>query len=393
MIVRPGAKGFDLEEALKLYFWRAGYFAVRGVPYRLEGEDVTDVDLWLYERPAALTRRRLIVDAKNRRSPKVAERLIWTKGLQAALRIDDAIVATTDTRLSARRLAKSMGITLLDGNAVSKLLQSQSLKDAQSLRTEELDVAVRSVDKDRRSNDWRDQLLAARSSLISGFGVQSTNACLAAAHFFAEQAILAHPASNQAQAALRVCFHVSALAAISLDFMLADELFRPREDRKLSVTRAIRFGEAELSSSLSTIKAALGLARSYAPNGAAVSKQIEHAFYADAGKIPAEIIAEYSSRLGSSDQLFNVAREVEEASSALQLPSYDELGSEAKAFVGVVLDFNGVSREKFAKSWPRGSSGPFNQARADPQSLEDTGDLFYDDAKDEVSASASKRRD
>ena len=74
---RPGGKGFDLEEALKVYFWQAGYFVVRGIPYRLNGEDVTDIDLWLYERPAASTRRRLIVDIKNRKSPKASERIIW----------------------------------------------------------------------------------------------------------------------------------------------------------------------------------------------------------------------------------------------------------------------------------------------------------------------------
>ena len=69
-------KGPNLEEVLRAYFWQAGYFVVRGIPYRLDGEAVTDVDLWLYERPTALTRRRLIVDVKNRRSPRVSERLI-----------------------------------------------------------------------------------------------------------------------------------------------------------------------------------------------------------------------------------------------------------------------------------------------------------------------------
>src|SRR5215217_5274201 len=125
---RPGGKGFDLEEALKVYFWQAGYFVVRGIPYRIDGEDVTDIDLWLYERPAASTRRRLIVDIKNRRSPRAAERIIWTKGLQAALAVDGAIVATTDRRPSTRKLSKALNVTLLDGDAVSKLTKSEILK-------------------------------------------------------------------------------------------------------------------------------------------------------------------------------------------------------------------------------------------------------------------------
>jgi len=123
---RTAGKGPELEEALKAYFWRAGYFVVRGVPYRVGDDDVTDIDLWLYERPAALTRRRLIVDAKNKQRPKSAERIIWSNGLRDALQVDGAIVATTDQRDSARRLAKHVGVTLLDGDAVTKLLQAKS---------------------------------------------------------------------------------------------------------------------------------------------------------------------------------------------------------------------------------------------------------------------------
>src|SRR6478752_4141986 len=100
---KRGSKGTDLEETLKVYFWQAGYFAVRGVPFRLDDEDITDVDLWLYERPAALTRRRLLVDAKNKKVPRAAERLVWAKGLQSALGVDGAIVASTDRRTSSRR--------------------------------------------------------------------------------------------------------------------------------------------------------------------------------------------------------------------------------------------------------------------------------------------------
>ena len=41
-LARSGGKGFDLEEALRAYFWHAGYFVVRGLPYRADGDDVTD---------------------------------------------------------------------------------------------------------------------------------------------------------------------------------------------------------------------------------------------------------------------------------------------------------------------------------------------------------------
>jgi hypothetical protein len=247
-VPQSGGKGLDLEEALKAYFWQAGYFVVRGIPYRLEGEDVTDIDLWLYERPAALTRRRLIVDVKNRRSPKVSERIIWSKGLQTALGVDGAIVATTDKRPSARRLSKALNVTLLDGDAVTKLTQSERLKETGQLRSEEFDNAVKRVDEGRRSVEWRQNLNDARASLISGMGVQSTNKSLTVGAFFAEQTLSAHPRSEQAQVALRLVYLTSALAAISLDYVLADQAFRSQDDRRLSIINSIRFGQSETRS-------------------------------------------------------------------------------------------------------------------------------------------------
>jgi hypothetical protein len=58
------------------------------------------------------------------------------------------------------------------------------------------------------------------------------------------------------------------------------------------------------------------------------------------------------SRVSASDALFNVAREIDRASSSIELPSYDQMSSEAKSLLGVFLDFNGISREKIAAAWP-----------------------------------------
>jgi len=374
-LARPGGKGLDLEEVLKAYFWQAGYFVVRGIPFRLDGDDVTDIDLWLYERPAALTRRRLIVDVKNRRSPKVSERIIWTSGLQAALGVDGAIVATTDKRASARSLAKPLNIILLDGDAIAKLTHSEQLKNTGQLRSEEFDNAVKRIDEGRRSVEWRQNLRDARASLISGMGVQSANRNLAASAFFAEQALSAQPRSEQAQLAVRLVYLTSALTAISLDFALADQAFRSQEERRQSIISGIRFGDAAGVATLSTVRAAVGLARKYAENGPAVAKQIEYGFNGEAERIPAEIIADYVSRISASDTLFNVAREIEKASSSVELPSYDEMSSEAKSLLGAFLDFNGVSRERIAAAWPRDVSAKKSRISATPAAA---GPLFIE---------------
>jgi hypothetical protein len=373
-LTRPGGKGLELEETLRAYFWQAGYFVLRGVPFRLDEDDVTDVDLWLYERPAALTRRRLIVDAKNRRSPKVSERLIWTKGLQAAPGVDGAIVATTDRRISAKKLSKMLNVTLLDGEAVAKLIHSEKLKRPAQLRSEEIDSAVKRIDEARRSSDWRQTLQGARASIIGGMGVESTNKGLAASAFFADQVVSAHPGSAQAGTALRLFYHTSALAAISLDYMLADDPFQSQDMRRRTIIASLRFGSPEAAAGIPLIRAAVGLARTYSENGPAVAKQIEYGFYKDAHRIPAEIIADYVARVSTSDALFNVAREIELAATTIELRSYDELSIEAKSLLGVFLDFHGIPREKIATAWPRSSMIP-NESR-DREARPEAGPLF-----------------
>jgi hypothetical protein len=384
-----GGKGLELEEALRAYFWQAGYFVVRGIPYRLDGEFVTDIDLWLYERPAALTRRRLIVDARNRRSPKVSERIIWTKGLAAALGVDGAIVATTDKRPSARRLSKALSVTLLDGDAVTKLTQSERLRNTGQLRSDEFDKAVKRIDESRRSAEWRENLHIARASLITGMGVQSTNTNLLAAFFFAEQVLAAHPRSEQAQWALRLLYLTSALAAISLDYVLADQAFRSQNDRQQSIINSLRFGQSEAVAALPIVRAAIGLVRKYVENGTAAAKQIEYGFYGEADRIPAEIIADYVSRISGSDALFNVAREIERASSSIDLPSYDQMSNEAKSLLGIFLDFNGISREKIATAWPNDPKAvPADGAEKAP---DEAGSLFAESGEKGAPSSTEDR--
>lgn len=97
MAKAPGAKGYELEEILRLYFLQSGLFAVRSVPIVVRGEELTDIDLWLYERPSGSMRRRLLVDAKLKAKPKAAERLLWAKGAQRSLGLDGAYVARSES--------------------------------------------------------------------------------------------------------------------------------------------------------------------------------------------------------------------------------------------------------------------------------------------------------
>ena len=148
MIKRPGTdKGGMTEEKLAAHFRDAGFFAARGVPFRHDDEDVTDVDVWLYERGAGTERRRFIVDAKNKARPRFVERLFWTSGARDALGIDGAYVASSGIRDATRRLAKRLYITVIELQSLAVEESALSLR----LTREELGILVAEADRQRDS--------------------------------------------------------------------------------------------------------------------------------------------------------------------------------------------------------------------------------------------------
>ncbi|RWC38432.1 MAG: hypothetical protein EOS28_29900 [Mesorhizobium sp.] len=66
MATASGAKGLKTEELVRAYFLRAGFFVMRGIKLRHDGVELTDIDMWVYERSATLARRRTIIDIKDK---------------------------------------------------------------------------------------------------------------------------------------------------------------------------------------------------------------------------------------------------------------------------------------------------------------------------------------
>src|SRR5690606_12048763 len=152
-MAKTGEKGYLLEELLRAYFLRAGMYAVRGVPLLLEGGDLTDVDVWLYERPTGSFRRRQIVDAKSKLKPKAIERLLWTKGLVELFQVDGAYVATTDNRPILKDISSRLVVSVLDGADLKRMAESEKVLFVDRLSEEELDKAIKAVDKGRRNKN------------------------------------------------------------------------------------------------------------------------------------------------------------------------------------------------------------------------------------------------
>lgn len=342
------AKGFAIEEALRIHFARQGIFAVRSVPYRLEGDDVTDIDLWLYEGHGTTARRRTIVDIKYKRSPQAAERLIWTKGLQTALGVEAALIATTDRRLATQRLARSLKVGLIDFAPFNELVNA--LGQEQTLLQSEFENSIRNADSARKTTEWRDTVASLTGSLLTGLGFASSNRALITLARIYDDASSSPPTSDRAQTGGRIIYYAAAIAAISLDYALSDSAYRSKNDRVSQVINGLRFG-GDANAAMGRVRAGSALIEKYLPNGRQLAKTVESAFLAEAENLPAEIVAEYVSRGLTSDTLFQPSLALLNAALSKRLPTYDELPTGAKGLISVFLDFSEISREAFAKLW------------------------------------------
>ncbi|MCT8285835.1 hypothetical protein NYQ43_09020 [Xanthomonas translucens pv. translucens] len=342
-------KGAVLEEVLRNYFLKSGFYVVRGVPFRLAEDDATDVDLWLYERPTGSSRRVQICDIKYKQRPKAVERILWTSGLARALTVDGAYVATTDKRQALQPLARRLDLHLIDGNDIQRIQDSQSLSDVVRISDEQLLEKIRVVEVSamtRRLQDARSDIL---SALAEGFGDKSSVRSLEAFSNLADLAVKSRPDSEQARLAVRLAYLAASVLCVSLDYVSVQSALKPIEERRAMVMNAIRMGALASEEGKNSLHLALALIGKYSPGGHAAAQALERALKSDLDQIPAEVIADQATRLIKSDQLFAVAKEFEAACYSPNFIDFDAFNVSSKSMLGALLDYSDVDRSVFAR--------------------------------------------
>jgi len=347
----PPPKGAVLEEVLRAYFLRAGFFVIRGVPFRFADEDLTDVDLWLYERPTGTSRRVQICDIKYKQRPKAVERIFWTSGLADALDVDGAYVATTDKRKSLRSVAEKLDLQLIDGTDIQRIQNSQAVLYPERIGDEQLFHELQAVDKQGRSKSLQDARADILSSLSEGFGAASAVRALEGFSRLAEAVVSYHPESDAARAAARLAYLAAAIACESLDYVSVGAAFRTIEERRDLMLNAVRMGALADDEGQHALRIAIALVEKYAPGGRATATAVEAGLKKDLERIPAEIVADQAVRLLKADQLFLVGRELEMAAYYAALPPFDHLSVATKSMLGALLDYARVDRQRFASAW------------------------------------------
>ena len=332
-------KGAELEELVRAYFARQGFFVLRAVPYRFEGEDVTDLDVWLYSRQAASARIRGIVDVKNKRSPKAFERVLWVKGVQAALNFDRAIIATTDTNPKLAKYAQSQKIAVLSKNFLERL--GKKLDTDKRLTLEQFTALVQSYPDHKQDGDWLRVLGEAKSAVASLSGFPAFNKIMISFRFFAERAEVR---MQHREVAVRCALMTSGLACIALDSALERFVFENGDGRFDGLVEGVTYGDTGDGRVKMSIDMALSALSEGMQNGKAIAAQARAQLSKRLSEVRADVIAEHFMREHNAQHLFCVGKELDEAAHAIPLANSGPLSLEARAILGVFADFVGVKR-------------------------------------------------
>lgn len=333
------SKGAALEELVRAYFSKQGFYVLRSVPYRFDNEDVTDIDAWLYSRQAASARIRGIVDVKNKRSPKAFERVLWVKGLQAALNCDRAVIATTDANSTLTKFAQSQKIAVLSKSFLERLEKKLDIENRLTL--EEFTELVQSYPAQKQDGDWLRVLGDAKSAVASLSGFPAFNKAMFAFRFFAERAEVR---MQHREIALRCALMTAGLSCIALDSALEQFVFEDGEQRFSGLIDGITYGDTGDGRVKKSIDIALSALSEGMQNGRTIAAQAREQLNKRLSELRADVIGEYFMREHNAQHLFGAAKELDEAAHAKPSIESISLSFEARSILGVFADFIGVKR-------------------------------------------------
>lgn len=334
-------KGYQMEELLRRYFIRAGYFTVRGVPFVYEGFEVTDIDIWLYDRPSSVSRHRIIVDTKNKSTPKAIERIFWTKGLKEVLGIEQAIVATTDKRAAVSDFGKEQDVLILDGSFLDKLGKSSEAFEKR-LTEEQFIELLGTYRPTREGGDWKGRYKGSKRPLARELGYNAINSWLIEARFFAEQS---HLVVTHREVALRMLYMFISFIAIAFDFVMKDLAFAESPAKFAAINDGLRHGSQGAMGTKRVLELATGLIDQYAPEQRTLAPRIRERLGKELDAIPTKILAEYFVKQSVLHELFAVAKELEAAAYNAVFVPPQALTPATKGIIGVLLDYWEMNRK------------------------------------------------
>lgn len=336
-------KGETAEEVMLEYFLTLGYFAVRGIQLQHNDSSVTDVDLWLYSRVSPMSRLRINVDIKDKKSPKAMERIFWAAGVQKAFDLEQCIVATSDSRRDVMEWGKQHGVTVLNGNLLRQLKGRGT--NGQRLFEEELRAECAAVDH----QDWYARLVAAKSTLLAALNFDGCNRLLDDVSFFLTAA-MEEPKS--AQVAVRLAYATVSYFLVCVDFTMGEFVSESQEQKQRALESGLMFGRLGQDGLDGILEISASLLSAHTGNRIG-SPALRQLVLESASQLGVHILSQHYASPQVSQRLFDSARAFDRAAYARNHVPPDDLAAPQKSDLAVLLDFRRLGRKDFFEATSR----------------------------------------
>lgn len=337
-------KGPKMEELLRSYFLKSGYYVVRGVPFVYEGFDVTDIDLWLYSRTSSVSREVALVDAKNKKTPQAIERIFWVQGLRIATKATNAIVATTEKRQEVKDFGRDLGVLVLDGSFLGRLAHTDE-PNATRLSDEEFFARINEYSLSKLDGDWRGRIVLSKSLLAKSLSFDSCNEWLGQGKFFAEQSVTK---GAQRETTLRCLYLVCSFVAIAIDYCMKELSFHEQSERSALIKDGFTYGSRGSSGLKKVLNVAMGLVEEHANDGPAISREVRTSVEKQLAQLNTAILGDFFSKNEVARTLFTVAKEFEQLAMARDFTSHEAASVELRSVLFCLLDYWGIDRVMFS---------------------------------------------
>ncbi|HEI8498634.1 TPA: hypothetical protein SLE51_003125 [Proteus mirabilis] len=334
-----------MEELLRSYFIKAGYYVIRGVPFSYEGFDVTDIDLWLYSRTSSVSREITLVDAKNKKTPQAIERIFWVQGLRIATKATNAIVATTDRRQEVKDFGRKLDVLVLDGNFLTKLANSDS-PNINRLSDEEFFTKIDDYSLSKLDGNWRGRILSSKGLLAKPLSFDSCNEWISHGKFFAEQSITQE---IQHETALRCLYLICSFISISIDYCMKELSFLDQPERNILIKDGFTYGSRGSSGMKKILDISMRLVEEHANDGLAISQQVRLNVENQLSQLNTTILGDFFSKNDVAMTLFSVAKEFEHLAMSRDFLSHKTASSNLRSILFCLLDYWEIDRVMFSK--------------------------------------------
>ncbi len=339
--LKKANKGAMAEEALRHYFLSLGFFVARGVKFHFQGYEITDIDLWLYNKETTLTRDIINVDIKNKKTPQAIERIFWARGLQKILEFNRCIIVTTDKRNTTREFGEMHNVTILDGNFLNRLITNYS--ESHGLLSEEEISKILDVPSYSNSKlNWLSTYEKCKRNLLDNLNFNGANKYLNVIHDSLEDYLVS---SKRSEASLRILYFALSYLMLCIDYK--GRLFSSlsAEERKINLIDGFRYGESGKQRANEILKTAITLAEQATRENLFTRSLLEKEIEKELSAYPAEGLASYFSRSDILKFLFDSSKQFHSLALAKNLQTPDLIEPNLKAYIGLVVDHFKIDRK------------------------------------------------